>query len=40
MNRNKRKMALIVPIMMFCAACSEVDPAPDNLVGGSPEKTT
>ena len=40
MNRNKRKMALIVPMMMFCAACSEVDPAPDDPVSGSPEKTT
>lgn len=33
MNRNKRNLALIVPIMAFLAACSESDPAPVGFDG-------
>ncbi|SIN88703.1 fibro-slime domain-containing protein [Fibrobacter sp. UWB11] len=40
MNRNKRNMALIVPIMVFLAACAEDDPAPDGFVNGPQQKTT
>ena len=39
MNRNKRNLALIVPIMAFWAACSESDPAPVGLGGGAQYRT-
>ena len=40
MSRNKRNLALIVPMMVLLAACAEDDPAPDGFVNGPQQKTT